>query len=1212
MRITAVIVTCNRLKLLSRALKSVKQQSRKSDFVYIISNSTADNFHKEQKLCADFGFQILKNHRTENYAGALNTAIEQIIKQYGISEDLYFASLDDDDEWLPNYLQEIETSNIDNFDLLVGNLLRSSSIENHLLVLPNKLSEKDFLIGNPGISGSNTFIKITTLLKSGAFDEGLSATIDRDFFVRVFLQKPKYKILNKHLVTQHTDNDRERVTTNRTKKEESLRIFFYKYQHLMNKEEKQQFFKRIEKLFSINKDLFEYTEQQLSEFSKGELVFENKGNYQFVMGFITSDETYSKRILSQILEQKISVDLIVIINNSKKNFLDKSEQILKGKIHCRIVHPTEWRSNLQTEQYGKAFSAFTEINSIPLGRTILHYHLHNETINFLRPVYWIIDDDITFNFIKTSNDQTKQINLFEIINQNIENVSAIIGSVSNDPPLPFLSSVRGQLVDLLHSHWAKNQTSQDLLNLRSKADYYYDLSDLLSNHLESPIYHTTANENAIEEIFSGKSVSRKVIQKSEIKSIDRIITQRGPNTLVLNRELLHYYPVINLSVNHKFARRGDLLWVLFNQIVSEYKIVEHTFSIQQSRTISKFDLSRELEKSAYDIIGYAFNKGFLNTIKKIKTETNPNRPKDIFEKLETENYFNIFLTTYKRFLQGRKTKFLMNYYRIIGLLEILSMDFENAKIILKQISQTNQLDIFLSLIASAESEETLKNFIKELTTDIWTYSNSVTNASESKDKHQSLIKQYFELKTDIKFLGSGSEGIAFTDNTWVYKSFFNMPIKDWDFLKEKSATFSNCSFLEKIDCIEKGDNKFIRYPFHSFQTLQAVNENEIIQFLKFCKKNQFVFTNIAPKNFIQTLSGQMKLIDYGKSFEPFTEEKFINSIKRAFLMFRFPKMLDDDFKKVTAKINIGEIPNEIDDWQIFHNKVLNSQNGLLKKTLKMKYLISSKKYSFPENIKGNFLIVGIGGGSDIVGAFATGKLLKQLNPKASIHIGVAVTPKKNYDGFTLLSSNLYQANSDKIENESDLHHTLSLVKQIISLDNQFLPYIFVRQKNNEATNLVDHRKAVYNSIKSSLDFLKPDYILALDSGGDSLTGGVSDNVEMEFDRTGVRALQKYGKPFDFVVFGPGCDGESTQQMILSSMQREIEIYKGAFNLKELTTIWKPISTKFLPSHRTPNIILSAFDNSEEVVRVPRHREPLIPSEWLKVGIVFDGLGFKGN
>lgn len=924
MRIAAVIVTCNRVELLPRALKSLKEQSRQADFVYIISNSTESSFLFEQNLCAEFGYELFENHRTPNYAGALNTAIEQIIKENGISEDIYFASLDDDDEWLPHYLQIIESNNSGNYDLLAANILRISNTENNLLILPNELSEKDFLIGNPGISGSNTFLKLTMLLKAGAFDEGLCATIDRDFFVRIFLLKPKYKIVNKHLVTQYADNDRERITTNRTKKEESLRVFFYKYHHLMNEKEKEHFFQRTEILFSLNRNIFEFTTQQTSEFSKGELVFENKGNYQFIIGFITSDETYSERILSRIIEQEIPVDLIVIINNTNDNLLIRSEQILKRKIPYRFIHPKEWKNNLKTEQYGSAFSEFQEINSIPLGRTILHYHLHVETVDFLRPVYWIIDDDITFNFIKSSNDHTEKINLFEIVNKNLDSVNAIIGSVSNDPPLPFLSSIRCQLVDFLHSHWANNQKNQDFLNLTSKADYYYDLSDVLSNHLESPIYHTTANENAIEEIFSGKSVSRKVLQKSEITSIERTVTQRGPNTLVFNRELLHYYPVINVSVNHKFARRGDLLWVLFNQIVSEHKIVEHTFSVQQNRIISKFDLCRELEKSAYDIIGYAFNKGFLNTIQKIKKETNPNRPKDIFEKLITKNYFDSFLTTYKRFLQGRKTKFLMNYYRIMGLLQILAPDFSTAKNISAEILQTKNLDIFLSLMLRAESEETIKDFINELTTDIWTYSNAVTNVSESKDKHKSLIENFFALKTNLIYLGSGSEGIAFTDNTWVYKSYFNMPLKNWKFLKEKSVSFSNCRLLEKIDCIEKGGNKIIRYAFHSFQPLQHVDEKEIINFLNFCKANQFVFTNIAPKNFIQTLSGQVKLIDYGKSFEPFTEEKFANSIKRAFLMFQFPKMIDDDFKKITAHINIGETPIEIEGWQSFYNKVLDN------------------------------------------------------------------------------------------------------------------------------------------------------------------------------------------------------------------------------------------------------------------------------------------------
>jgi SAM-dependent methyltransferase len=85
--------------------------------------------------------------------------------------------------------------------------------------------------------------------------------------------------------------------------------------------------------------------------------------------------------------------------------------------------------------------------------------------------------------------------------------------------------------------------------------------------------------------------------------------------------------------------------------------------------------------------------------------------------------------------------------------------------------------------------------------------------------------------------------------------------------------------------------------------------------LKFCKRNDFVFTNIKPSNFIQTSSGAIKLIDYGKSFEPFNQEKFINTIKRAFLLYNNPTMKSEDFQKLTARINVGEEPKEIKGWE---------------------------------------------------------------------------------------------------------------------------------------------------------------------------------------------------------------------------------------------------------------------------------------------------------
>jgi hypothetical protein len=78
-----------------------------------------------------------------------------------------------------------------------------------------------------------------------------------------------------------------------------------------------------------------------------------------------------------------------------------------------------------------------------------------------------------------------------------------------------------------------------------------------------------------------------------------------------------------------------------------------------------------------------------------------------------------------------------------------------------------------------------------------------------------------------------------------------------------------------------------------------------------------VFTNICPKNFIQTLSGQVKLIDYGKSFEPFSTEKFTNVTKRAYLLYKYPTMKDEDYQKITAIINTGDIPPEIIGWEEF-------------------------------------------------------------------------------------------------------------------------------------------------------------------------------------------------------------------------------------------------------------------------------------------------------
>jgi hypothetical protein len=924
MKIAAVVITCNRLLLLPRALNSIAKQNRKPDFVFVVSNSTYENFEAEKIICNDFGFVLTKNLRTQTYTGALNSSVEEIVKHFGISEEIYFASLDDDDEWLSNYLQEIESSNTDNFDLLVGNLLRKSETENELLTLPTQLTEKDFLVGNPGVCGSNTFIRLTTLLLAGCFDEGIPATADRDFFVRVFQQKPKYKIINKHFVNQYTDYDRPRETISGEKKKRSLQIFFYKYQHLMNEVDSEKFFARAKTFFAASKEEIENIQPNFVNTGKQEIEFKNKGDYQFVIGFIAGNEIIAERIAKEILQKIIPVDLVVIIDDtSKGKSLSKCEKIFNdNNISHNIVKRKDWQANLKNGHYGSSFKHFSKINSIPLGRTILHHHLFTETTDLPKPVYWIIDDDIYFSAATSESEIGKKINLFEIINEHLGKADGIIGAMSYDPPVPTLSCIRGQLVDFFYSYKSKNNLRADFLNLKSKPDYYYDLSDIHSDHLESPIYHTSTKESELEIIFSGKALSRQSLQK-ELKAENKTITKRGANTLVFNRDLLHYYPVINLEVNNKFARRGDLFWALLNQIVSGRTILEHTFSVYHDRPKTEFILKNELDKAGYDLIGYAFNKGILEVINEIKKQTNPHRPKDIFEKLNQENFYQQFLKTYNYFLERRKTRFLMNYYRIIGLTKLLSEDFATAKSFYNQVSDVKALNAFHSLLNDAQNEGTLKSFFTELTAIIWTYSNSITDFTEDDKKHQEEIQKYFGLKNNLRKLGSGAEGVAFTDENLVYKSYYSIPETDWIFLQEKSTCFSKHNFLEAIECFQTGENKFVRYPFYQFKPLSKVLQTEIVSFLKFCKANEFVFTNINPKNCIQTLSGQMKFIDYGKSFEPFTNEKFLNTTKRAYLLYKFPTMNNDIFQKLTAKINSGENPDEISGWEEFFIQVEN-------------------------------------------------------------------------------------------------------------------------------------------------------------------------------------------------------------------------------------------------------------------------------------------------
>lgn len=178
------------------------------------------------------------------------------------------------------------------------------------------------------------------------------------------------------------------------------------------------------------------------------------------------------------------------------------------------------------------------------------------------------------------------------------------------------------------------------------------------------------------------------------------------------------------------------------------------------------------------------------------------------------------------------------------------------------------------------------------------------------------------IESPLRELGKGDEGIVFTDEKWVYKLFYDITDREWSFLNEKSGCFSKCKALSKIECFEFKNQRYIRYPYLDFEPLGNFDKNEIISFLKFCKLNGIMFANIKPLNFIQTKSG-INLIDYGRSFIKYSDGELLNATKRAYLLWKFPTMENNKFKKFTQRINDDEEFPEINGWEIFWNEVKN-------------------------------------------------------------------------------------------------------------------------------------------------------------------------------------------------------------------------------------------------------------------------------------------------
>lgn len=238
--------------LFSLSLHSVLIQTILPDCIVVVDDNIEDDICSQidyrVKRLNDSRVHYIRNNRTKGMSGtgAWNTGLEFLKNEIG--EENYVAILDDDDSWDADYVENLYTYIMRDPDAVFACLKRSDCPKPSSFTR-EELQINNFLIGNPGIQGSNMCFKIKSIMAIGGFDENLASCTDRDLMIRFLHQygNENCTIIPKKLVNHFAGTNT--VTSNYEKKRVGLNYFFRKHIKRYDYQTLEQSLKRAEKLF---------------------------------------------------------------------------------------------------------------------------------------------------------------------------------------------------------------------------------------------------------------------------------------------------------------------------------------------------------------------------------------------------------------------------------------------------------------------------------------------------------------------------------------------------------------------------------------------------------------------------------------------------------------------------------------------------------------------------------------------------------------------------------------------------------------------------------------------------------------------------------------------------------------------------------------------------------------------------------------------------
>lgn len=257
-QIIGLVATCPRIEaLLTTSIPSIAEQSRLPDALVIVADHQSlptDAHQAIRALIPVTEVHFLENTRTCGAAGTWNTGLAFIQQAW---PDAYVAILDDDDQWDTDHLALcMSTAESEGWPDVVISGLRICVEGQEIPRTPlQALATDDFLIGNPGWQGSNTFATATKLVAAGGFRESLVSCHDRDLAIRILdLPETRISFTGQHTATWNLNTYPNTLSQPSPQKTDALRHFLALHGHRMSLEIRQRFMSRCFELFSLTAD----------------------------------------------------------------------------------------------------------------------------------------------------------------------------------------------------------------------------------------------------------------------------------------------------------------------------------------------------------------------------------------------------------------------------------------------------------------------------------------------------------------------------------------------------------------------------------------------------------------------------------------------------------------------------------------------------------------------------------------------------------------------------------------------------------------------------------------------------------------------------------------------------------------------------------------------------------------------------------------------